>query len=98
LKGFNRSDAALKSLSPESFMPAIMTVQAFRNTSEREHLPGDVPILVILGIALIALASKKANDGRSLTARATDLLGMKSSADSECFAVQGYRVTATIRG
>jgi hypothetical protein len=45
-KGFNRSDAALKSLSPESFMPAIMTVQAFRNTSECEHLLGDVPALV----------------------------------------------------
>jgi hypothetical protein len=31
-------------------MPAIMTVLLFRNTSEREHLPGHVPALVIMGM------------------------------------------------
>jgi hypothetical protein len=37
----------------------IMTVQALRNTAERRHLMGDVPALVIVGIALIALAPPK---------------------------------------
>ena len=37
----------------------IMTVQALRNTAERGHLMGDVPALVIVGIALIALAPPK---------------------------------------
>ena len=31
-------------------MPAIMTVQAFRNTSECEHLLGDVPALVTFAL------------------------------------------------
>lgn len=35
---------------------AIMAVQAFQNPSERGHLLGDVPALVIVGIALIVLA------------------------------------------
>ena len=35
---------------------AIMAVQAFRNTSERGHLLGDVPALIIVGVVLIALA------------------------------------------
>lgn len=34
----------------------IMAVQAFQNVSERGHLLGDVPALVIVGIALIVLA------------------------------------------
>src|SRR5713226_2966983 len=33
---------------------AIMAVQAFHNASERGHLLGDVPALVIVGVALIA--------------------------------------------
>ncbi|MGA7907585.1 MAG: DUF6632 domain-containing protein, partial [Candidatus Sulfotelmatobacter sp.] len=35
---------------------AIMAVQAFQNASERGHLLGDIPALVIVGIVLIALA------------------------------------------
>jgi hypothetical protein len=35
---------------------AIMTVQAFQSPSERGHLMGDIPALVIVGVALIALA------------------------------------------
>ena len=34
----------------------IMTVQAFQNASERGHLVGDIPALLIVGIALIVLA------------------------------------------
>jgi hypothetical protein len=36
-----------------------LIVQAFQNASERGHLLGDVPALVIVGIALIALAPAK---------------------------------------
>jgi len=35
---------------------AIMAVQAFQHASERGHLLGDIPALVIVGVALIALA------------------------------------------
>jgi hypothetical protein len=34
----------------------IMAVQAFENSMERGHLMGDVPALIIVGVALIALA------------------------------------------
>ena len=34
----------------------IMTVQALTNSAEHGHLFGDVPALIIVGIALIALA------------------------------------------
>jgi hypothetical protein len=37
----------------------IMTVQALSNTAEHGHLLGDVPALIIVGIALIALAPPK---------------------------------------
>ena len=37
----------------------IMTVQALQNTVERGHLLGDVPALIIVGMALIALAPPK---------------------------------------
>jgi hypothetical protein len=37
----------------------IMVVQALRNTAEHAHLLGDVPALIIVGIALIALAPPK---------------------------------------
>ncbi|MGA8622541.1 MAG: DUF6632 domain-containing protein [Candidatus Sulfotelmatobacter sp.] len=37
----------------------IMAVQAFQNASERGHLLGDVPALIIVGVALIALAPAK---------------------------------------
>jgi len=38
---------------------AIMAVQAFQNAGERGHLLGDVPALVVVGVALIALAPAK---------------------------------------
>jgi DNA-binding helix-hairpin-helix protein with protein kinase domain len=38
---------------------AIMAVQAFHNMSEHGHLMGDVPALVIVGIALLVLAPAK---------------------------------------
>jgi hypothetical protein len=38
---------------------AIMAVQAFQNTSERGHLLGDIPALVVVGVVLIALAPAK---------------------------------------
>lgn len=38
---------------------AIMTVQAFRNPSEHGHLLGDIPALLIVGMALIVLAPAK---------------------------------------
>lgn len=34
----------------------IMTVQALQNPSEHGHLMGDIPALVIVGVALLALA------------------------------------------
>ncbi len=37
----------------------IMTVQALQNNAEHGHLLGDVPALVIVGVALIALAPAK---------------------------------------
>jgi hypothetical protein len=36
-----------------------MTVQALSNTAEHAHLLGDVPALILVGIALIALAPTK---------------------------------------
>jgi hypothetical protein len=38
---------------------AIMAIQAFQNASERGHLLGDVPALVLVGVALIILAPAK---------------------------------------
>ena len=38
---------------------AIMAVQAFRSPSEHGHLMGDIPALVIVGVALIVLAPAK---------------------------------------
>jgi len=37
----------------------IMGVQAFQHASERGHLLGDIPALVIVGVPLIALAPAK---------------------------------------
>jgi hypothetical protein len=37
----------------------IMTVQAFQNAGEHGHLMGDIPALVIVGIALLVLAPPK---------------------------------------
>jgi hypothetical protein len=34
----------------------IMAVQAMQNMNERGHLAGDIPALVIVGVALLALA------------------------------------------
>ena len=36
----------------------IMAVQAIRDTAERAHLIGDVPVLAIVGIVLMVLAPK----------------------------------------
>lgn len=38
---------------------AIMAAQAFQNASERGHLMGDIPALVLVGVVLIALAPAK---------------------------------------
>ena len=38
---------------------AIMAMQALANSAEHGHLLGDVPALIIVGIALIALAPPK---------------------------------------
>lgn len=48
----------------------IMAVQAFRNVGERGHLLGDIPALVIVGLALIALAPAKQSADRASAARA----------------------------
>ena len=42
----------------------IMAVQAFRDTAERGHLLGDVPVLAIVGVVLLLLAptSQSATD------------------------------------
>ncbi len=49
---------------------AIMAVQAFQRASERGHLLGDIPALVIVGIALIVLAPAKQSTERASAARA----------------------------
>lgn len=38
---------------------AIMAIQAFQHASEHGHLWGDIPALVVVGVALIALAPAK---------------------------------------
>lgn len=38
---------------------AIMAAQAFSNSSERAHLFGDIPALIIVGVLLIMLAPAK---------------------------------------
>ncbi len=48
----------------------IMAVQAFRNVGERGHLLGDIPALLIVGVALIGLAPAKASVERASAARA----------------------------
>jgi hypothetical protein len=42
-----------------------MAVQAFGNASEHGHLLGDIPALVIVGVALIALAPAKQSAARA---------------------------------
>jgi len=49
---------------------AIMAVQALQNPSERGHLIGDIPALIIVGIALIVLAPAKQTMERASAARA----------------------------
>jgi hypothetical protein len=46
---------------------AIMALQAFHNVSERGHLLGDIPALIIVGVALIALAPAKQSERASPT-------------------------------
>lgn len=48
----------------------IMAVQAFRNVGERGHLLGDIPALLIVGVALIVLAPAKESAERASAARA----------------------------
>ncbi|HVP52820.1 MAG TPA: DUF6632 domain-containing protein [Terriglobales bacterium] len=43
----------------------IMAVQAIRNPGERGHLLGDVPVLLIVWVALIVLAPPKESAGRA---------------------------------
>jgi len=38
---------------------AIMAIQAFQHASEHGHLWGDIPALVVVGVALMALAPAK---------------------------------------
>jgi hypothetical protein len=40
---------------------AIMAVQAFHTPSERGHLLGDIPALVIVGVVLLVLAPARAS-------------------------------------
>ena len=49
---------------------AIMAVQAFQHASERGHLLGDIPALIVVGIALILLAPAKASAERGSAATA----------------------------
>ena len=49
---------------------AIMAVQAFRSVGERGHLLGDIPALLIVGVALIVLAPAKGSAERASAARA----------------------------
>ena len=49
---------------------AIMAVQAFHNAGERGHLLGDIPALIIVGVALIVLAPAKEPAERASAARA----------------------------
>jgi len=49
---------------------AIMTVQALQHASERGHLLGDIPALVIIGVALIVLAPAKPSAERVSAAAA----------------------------
>ena len=49
---------------------AIMARQAFQNASERGHLLGDIPALVIVGVALIVLAPAKELVQRASVAKA----------------------------
>ena len=44
----------------------IMAVHAFRDSAERGHLLGDVPVLAVVGIVLLVLLSK-AGDAASAT-------------------------------
>lgn len=48
----------------------IMTVQALRSSMEHGHLLGDVPALLIVGVALIALAPSKQSVEKVSAARA----------------------------
>ncbi len=47
----------------------IMAVQAFQNASERGHLLGDIPALIVVGVALIVLAPAKQTTERASAAR-----------------------------
>ena len=41
----------------------IMAVQAFRDTAERGHLLGDVPVLAVVGVVLLVLLPKTGDVG-----------------------------------
>jgi hypothetical protein len=48
---------------------AIMMAQAFASPVEHEHLLGDVPALVIVGIVLLLLAPRPTNSAQSAASR-----------------------------
>jgi len=45
-----------------------MGIQALNNASERGHLLGDIPALIIVGVALLVLAPAKESTGRATAA------------------------------
>ena len=49
---------------------AIMAKQAFQNASEHGHLLGDIPALILVGVALLALTPTKESAERASAARA----------------------------
>jgi hypothetical protein len=49
---------------------AIMAVQAFQHSGEHGHLLGDIPALVVVGVALIVLAPAKPAGERASAAAA----------------------------
>ena len=49
----------------------IMALQAFRSVGERGHLLGDIPALLIVGVALIVLAPAKQSTERASPTRAS---------------------------
>ena len=44
---------------------AIMAIQAFHHANEHGHLLGDIPALVVVGVALLALAPEKPSTARA---------------------------------
>ncbi|HSM35329.1 MAG TPA: DUF6632 domain-containing protein [Longimicrobiales bacterium] len=63
---------------------AIMAIQALREVSERGHLVGDVPALMVIGVALLALApAREARVGERGNADGTSPTAALGAVDSE---------------